>query len=157
MKKCMLILLCSIFSLHAAQAQNHAIGIRLGGSGEVLYQQWLSESNYLQFTLATPNWNGFTVTGTYNWRCHEWDWTPNVCSWHLDAGVGGLAGVYDMKNTGFLLGVIGSCAFGCQFNKVPISVDLDYRPAIGMVAGGGSSGLFTPGFWNFGISAAYHF
>ena len=63
----------------------------------------------------------------------------------------------DFDNAGFLIGVAGSCAFGCLFKSVPISIDVDYRPVIGAVAGGGDKGFFTPGFWNFGLAVAYHF
>ena len=97
------------------------------------------------------------MTGIYNWRCCQWDWTPRTCDWYLNAGVGGALGFYDFDDSGLLFGVAGSCAFGCQFKKVPISLEVDYRPVIGTVIGGYSEGFFTPGFWNFGLAVAFHF
>jgi len=57
----------------------------------------------------------------------------------------------------FLLGLAGSCAFGCHFKNAPISLEVDYRPVIGAVIGGGHDGFFDPGFWNFGLSVKFHF
>ena len=117
----------------------------------------MSTKNFLQFTLAIPNYEGLSLTGIYNWRCCQWDWTPRTCDWYLNAGVGGALGFYDFDDSGLLFGVAGSCAFGCQFKKVPISLEVDYRPVIGTVIGGYSEGFFTPGFWNFGLAVAFHF
>ena len=132
-------------------------GLRCGGSAELLFDYNLSSENFLQFTVAFPNYDGVALTGIYNWRCCEWNWTPRTCTWHLNAGVGAALGMYNFDNAGFLIGVAGSCAFGCLFKSVPISIDVDYRPVIGAVAGGGDKGFFTPGFWNFGLAVAYHF
>lgn len=112
---------------------------------------------FLQFTLATPHFEGLSVTGIYNWRCCRWNWTPQTCDWYLNVGVGGALGLYDFDDSGFLLGVAGSCAFGCHFKNAPISLEVDYRPVIGAVIGGGHDGFFDPGFWNFGLSVKFHF
>ena len=77
--------------------------------------------------------------------------------WYLNAGVGGALGLYDFDDSGFLLGLAGSCAFGCHFKNAPISLEVDYRPVIGAVIGGGHDGFFDPGFWNFGLSVKFHF
>lgn len=114
-------------------------------------------SEFLQFTLATPHFEGLSVTGIYNWRCCRWNWTPQTCDWYLNVGVGGALGLYDFDDSGFLLGVAGSCAFGCHFKNAPISLEVDYRPVIGAVIGGGHDGFFDPGFWNFGLSVKFHF
>ena len=158
----------------AAQAQNHAVGVRFGGSVEFLYQHELSADNFLRFSVAVPNFDGVAVTGTYNWHCFEWtDWTPKTCDWYLDAGVGGALGMYHFKKDniydvyndvvyqkrrpGFMAGVVGSVAFGCRFKAAPISLEVDYRPVIGVVAGGSEKGFFGPGLWNFGVGVKFHF
>lgn len=158
MKKIVMILALTLATL-AVQAQqyDHAVGLRFGGSVELLYQHELSADNFAQFTLAVPNYDGISLTGIYNWRCMEWDWTPETCDWYLNAGFGAALGAYNFKDTGFLVGLAGSCAFGCQFKNAPISLELDYRPVVGVVAGGGDKGFFTPGLWNFGVSLKYHF
>lgn len=103
------------------------------------------------------SFEGLSVTGIYNWRCCRWNWTPQTCDWYLNVGVGGALGLYDFDDSGFLLGVAGSCAFGCHFKNAPISLEVDYRPVIGAVIGGGHDGFFDPGFWNFGLSVKFHF
>lgn len=139
------------------ECAKNAVGFRFGGGAEFLYQRDLSTKNFLQFTLAIPNYEGLSLTGIYNWRCCQWDWTPRTCDWYLNAGVGGALGFYDFDDSGLLFGVAASCAFGCQFKKVLISPEVDYRPVIGTVIGGYSEGSFTPGFWNFGLAVAFHF
>ena len=131
MKKLIFVVLLCITSLSFANAQKNAVGFRFGGGAEFLYQRDLSTKNFLQFTLAIPNYEGLSLTGIYNWRCCQWDWTPRTCDWYLNAGVGGALGFYDFDDSGLLFGVAGSCAFGCQFKKVPISLEVDYRPVIG--------------------------
>ena len=158
MKKILLALaLCLATVAVQAQKYDHAVGLRFGGSVELLYQHELTKSNFLQFTLAVPNYDGLSVSGIYNWRCCKWDWTPQTCDWYLNAGVGAAVGIYNFKSTGFLAGGAGSCAFGCQFKRTPISLEVDYRPVVGVVAGGADKGFFAPGMWNFGLSVKYHF
>lgn len=157
MKKILLVLVCSLFAFETVSAQGkNAVGLRLGDGVEFLYQCDLSSRNFLQFTLATPHFEGLSVTGIYNWRCCRWNWTPQTCDWYLNVGVGGALGLYDFDDSGFLLGVAGSCAFGCHFKNAPISLEVDYRPVIGAVIGGGHDGFFDPGFWNFGLSVKFY-
>ena len=158
MKKFFLVMAFCLATLGLqAQDHDHAVGLRFGGSVELIYQREVSAANFWQYTLAVPNYNGISVTGIYNWRCLEWDWTPQTCDWYLNAGVGGAVGVYNFDKAGFLAGVAGSCAFGCKFKKAPISLEVDYRPVVGVVVGGADKGFFTPGLWNFGLSVKYHF
>ena len=158
MKKILLVFVCSLFAFETVLAQEkNAVGLRLGDGVEFLYQRDLSSRNFLQFTLATPHFEGLSVTGIYNWRCCRWNWTPRTCDWYLNAGVVGALGLYDFDDSGFLLGLAGSCAFGCHFKNAPISLEVDYRPVVGAVIGGGHDGFFDPGFWNFGLSVKFHF
>ncbi len=158
MKKSILMLMTVLCSLATAQAQEkNAVGLRFGDGVELLYQRNLSTQNFLQFTLNFPHFDGIAATGIYNWKCCRWNWTPRTCDWYLNAGVGGALGLYDFKDSGFLLGVAGSCAFGCHFKNAPVSLEVDYRPVIGAVIGGGSDGVYEPGFWNFGLAVKFHF
>ena len=176
MKK-LLFFVALCFGAVAASAQDHAVGVRFGGSVELFYQHELSADNFLRFSVAVPNFDGVALTGTYNWHCCEWtDWTPKTCNWYLDAGVGGALGVDHFKKSwvlfldedgeldakresrpGFMAGVVGSVAFGCRFKNAPISLEVDYRPVIGVVAGGSEKGFFGPGLWNFGVGVKFHF
>ena len=118
MKKILLVFVCSLFAFETVLAQEkNAVGLRLGDGVEFLYQRDLSSRDFLQFTLATPHFEGLSVTGIYNWRCCRWNWTPRTCDWYLNAGVGGALGLYDFDDSGFLLGLAGSCAFGCHFKN----------------------------------------
>ena len=97
MKKILLVFVCSLFAFETVLAQEkNAVGLRLGDGVEFLYQRDLSSRNFLQFTLATPHFEGLSVTGIYNWRCCRWNWTPRTCDWYLNAGVGGALGLYDL-------------------------------------------------------------
>ena len=88
MKKILLVFVCSLFAFETVLAQEkNAVGLRLGDGVEFLYQRDLSSRNFLQFTLATPHFEGLSVTGIYNWRCCRWNWTPRTCDWYLNAGV----------------------------------------------------------------------
>ena len=107
MKKLIFVVLLCITSLSFANAQKNAVGFRFGGGAEFLYQRDLSTKNFLQFTLAIPNYEGLSLTGIYNWRCCQWDWTPRTCDWYLNAGVGGALGFYDFDDSGLLFGVAG--------------------------------------------------
>ena len=94
MKKILLVFVCSLFAFETVLAQEkNAVGLRLGDGVEFLYQRDLSSRNFLQFTLATPHFEGLSVTGIYNWRCCRWNWTPRTCDWYLNAGVGGALGL----------------------------------------------------------------
>lgn len=94
MKKILLVFVCSLFAFETVLAQEkNAVGLRLGDGVEFLYQRDLSSRNFLQFTLATPHFEGLSVTGIYNWRCCpvELD-TPDLrlvsecrCGWSLGA------------------------------------------------------------------------
>lgn len=112
---------------------------------------------FLQFSLAFPHFDGLSATGIYNWKCCRWNWTPQTCDWYLNAGVGGALGLYDFEDSGFLVGIAGSCAFGCHFKNAPVSLEVDYRPIVGAVIGGGHDGFYEPGFWNFGLVVKFHF
>lgn len=158
MKKIVLLFALTLATIAVqAQEHKHAAGVRFGGSVELLYQQELSAENFAQFTLAFPNYNGVSATAIYNWRCYEWDWTPQTCDWYFNAGAGAAVGVYNFKKAGLLVGLAGSAAFGCKFKQSPISLEVDYRPVIGAVVGGGEKGFYTPGIWNFGVSVKFHF
>ena len=127
MKKILLVFVCSLFAFETVLAQEkNAVGLRLGDGVEFLYQRDLSSRNFLQFTLATPHFEGLSVTG-----------------------------IFDDSDS--RLGAYGSCAFGCHFKNDPISLEVDYRPVVGAVIGGGHDGFFDPGFWNFGLSVKFHF
>ena len=118
MKKILLVLVCSLFAFETVSAQGkNAVGLRLGDGAEFLYQRDLSYRNFLQITLATPHFEGLSVTGIYNWRCCQWNWTPRTCDWYLNAGVGGALGFYDFDDSGFLLGV-PDCSGGGEFVKM---------------------------------------
>ena len=79
MKKILLVFVCSLFAFETVLAQEkNAVGLRLGDGVEFLYQRDLSSRNFLQFTLATPHFEGLSVTGIYNWRCCRWNWTPGL-------------------------------------------------------------------------------
>ena len=63
MKKLIFVVLLCITSLSFANAQKNAVGFRFGGGAEFLYQRDLSTKNFLQFTLAIPNYEVYIIGG----------------------------------------------------------------------------------------------
>ena len=89
MKKILLVFVCSLFAFETVLAQEkNAVGLRLGDGVEFLYQRDLSSRNFLQFTLATPHFEGLSVTGIYNWRCCRWNTQASAQRWKWKSGTG---------------------------------------------------------------------
>lgn len=139
------------------QMPRSAVGLRVGGSVDLIYEYHHRATRHWQFALSLPNYDGVSLSGIHYWRLKQWKWSPDGCDWFLDAGVGPTVGVYHFDDTGFLVGAVGACAMGCRFKRVPISLAIDYKPVVGAVVGGSEKGFFTPGLWNFGLVATYHF
>ena len=146
MKK--IVVLCIIlFAAHFAQAQvnPHALGLRLGGDGDVngaelSYQHGLGETNRLELDLgysANSNESRTLLAGIYHW-----DW--NIFSgfnWYT--GPGAAVGYYSHDNfddqINFSIG--GQIGLEFDFNEInaPILVSLDARPMWDLI--GDNSGL----------------
>lgn len=182
MKKFLLLVVASLF-VTGAFAQDWSVGARAGSGFQAVGQYSLNQKNYVEarFGLNLARCASADLTGLYNWRLLQWDWTPEAGTWFLDAGVG--ASVGGAKHYAYF-GATGMARFGFKFRKVPISLSIDYTPVIGLDflygPGGGadnngteagyapvetraaankrtSVGFHEAGLWNSGITFTYTF
>ena len=178
MKKFLLLVVASLF-VTGAFAQDWSVGARAGSGFQAVGQYSLNQKNYVEarFGLNLAHCASADLTGLYNWRLVQWDWTPEAGTWFLDAGVG--ASVGGAKQYAYF-GAAGMARFGFKFRKVPISLSIDYTPVIGLDFVGGADyngseagyapvetraaankrtyvGFHEAGLWNSGITFTYTF
>ena len=113
-------------------AQKWSVGLRATYGVQAVAECFYAGDKYFEGRLGLGLGHGvgadFTVL--HNWNCCNWDWTPEVGNWYLDAGVGAQVG----GNGNFLsAGIVGDVKFGIKFNKVPIRLALDVSPAFGPI------------------------
>lgn len=156
MKKFLLVIVASLF-VTGAFAQDWSVGARAGAGFQAVGQYSLNKENYVEARFGLFCIPGATadLTGLYNWRLFDWNWTPKVGTWFFDAGVGGNLG----GNAGcFYIGAAGMARFGITFKKVPISLSIDYTPVLGINAVYHHKVFFhDAGWWNTGITCTYNF
>lgn len=161
-----------------AAAQKWSVGLRVGAGAQVDAECFYAADKYLEGRLGFGFLTGGAdFTALHNWNCCNWDWTPSVCKWYLDAGVGLNVGG---SSKHFSCGVAGQVKFGVKFNKVPIRLALDVTPSVGpwLVYGQSTTvegvdaegntysetvktpakwGFYSTGLLNFALSATYCF
>ena len=132
-------LFVSMVSVLSAQADNKAIGLRLGSGfgygAEISYQQPLSKANRLEVDLGANSW-GFGLNGIYQW---VWDLSDLGDGFNWYAGVGVGLGSYNFNfdndihsPSNFSIGVLGQVGIEYKF-EIPLTISLDYRPGIFIV------------------------
>ena len=117
-----------------AQVNPHAIGLRLGGDGdvnggEISYQHGLGEANRLEFDLG---WGGnkdhsrMVFTGIYHW---DWNITSGL-NWYV--GPGASIGFYEYDNGDDYINIGIGGQIGIEYDFIslgaPILLSLDWRP-----------------------------
>ena len=160
----------------SAQKTKWAAGLRATYGVQAVGEYFYSSDKYAEARFGLYGGACADLTVLHNWNCCNWNWTPSVGKWYLDAGAGlNLGGAKQVVYAG----VAGQVKFGIKFNKVPIRLSVDYTPVIGVVgyylnadekkynkelkAAGydpyfkGSAAFYTPGFYNFALSATWHF
>lgn len=188
MKKILLVI-AAIFCVATVSAQKWAVGGRVGSGLQAVGEYHFSDKNYVEVRLGMgwlsnhddfshwrdngsyyndPNIN-FELTGLYNWKALEFDWTPGAGKWFLDAGVG--AG-FAIRKYYTYVGVAGQAKFGFQLNSIPLKIAIDWTPIFGpeICYGGPSANnhwVFHRNYKraafsgytlaNFGVSAVYCF
>ena len=160
-------------------SQKWSVGLRVGAGAQVDAECFYAGDKYLEGRLGLGIIGGLGAdfTALHNWNCYNWDWTPSVGKWYLDAGVGANVG----GNGGWVYaGVAGAVKFGIKFNKVPIRLAIDYTPVLGVHVVYGQThtetvtddagvttevkthvpsklGFHDKGFYNLALSATYCF
>lgn len=178
MKKIFLVLVAVLcVATVSAQKTNWAAGLRATYGVQAVGEYFYSSDKYVEGRLGLFGGLAADFTALHQWNCCNWDWTPSVGKWYLDAGVGASLG----GSRGFMYGgVTGDVKFGIKFNKVPIRLAVDVTPSFGpcfalpytemvevpntaggvdkvKVKYGGAAGFYANGLLNLGISATYCF
>ena len=165
MKKIFLVLVAVLcVASVSAQKTNWAAGLRATYGVQAVGEYFYSSDKYAEARLGLFGGACADFTALHQWNCCNWDLTPSVGKWYLDAGVGLNLGGAAHYVWG---GVAGDVKFGIKFNKVPIRLSVDYTPVIGIAGWYGYHDLgdsvvrkvhlHTPGFYNFALSATWHF
>ena len=142
-------------------SQKWSVGLRATYGVQAVAECFYAGDKYVEGRLGLFGGVAADFTVLHNWNVGNWDWTPKVGKWYLDAGVGASLG----GAVGYMYGgVTGDVKFGIKFNKVPIRLAVDYSP---MIAIGGSYGkykgdsknvgLYGNGFANAALSATWCF
>ena len=133
MKKIILVIAVVLTLTATANAQNNALGVRLGGGqgygAELSYQRGLG-GNRLELDLGIrldEHFTAFDLTGIYQW-------TGNIAGnfgWY--AGVGAGLGLWSWESGydsdgSFGLAIAGQAGLEYDFKAVPIQITLDIRP-----------------------------
>ena len=154
MKK-LLVALVAMFAVTAASAQISNVGLRVNGGIEIVGQYDMGKANYIDGRIGFGNDN-VSLTGIYNWKLKNFNWTPSIGKWFFDAGVGGGAYTYDKvnKNNNNISNGIGACIvgqvkLGIKLNDAPVSIAWDFCPAIDIIGDQDN--------WFGGVSIVYHF
>lgn len=170
MKKFLLVMM-ALFCVATVSAQNKVIdtitsqkwsvGLRATYGIQAVAECFYAGDKYFEGRLGLFGGLAADLTVLHNWNLYNWNWTPKVGKWYLDAGCGASLGGW----AGYMYGgVTGDVKFGIKFKEVPIRLAVDYTPiiAIGGAYGkykgdSGNVGLYTPGFANFALSATWCF
>lgn len=132
MKKLFFVLVAVMGLTIAANAQDNAIGVRLGGgqgyNAEISFQKGLGGTGRLEFDLGYHNWeNAGAISLAALYQMHKEFASVQNLGWYVGAGakldyfyVGGSSSLY--------LGVLGQAGLDYHFNAVPLQLSLDIRP-----------------------------
>ena len=136
-----------------AQNYNTGIGLRGGFGGGITVKHFISDRDALEGILYT-RWQGFVITGLY--EIHQ-DLQVDNLNWYYGGGahIGFWDGSYE-DNPWFdddkqytVLGIDGVIGLEYVFPMVPISLSLDWKPAINL--------LGYTGFWGDGGGLSVRF
>jgi len=139
------IMFFSLAYLANAQVNNHALGVRLGGNGdingaEISYQHGLSGSNRMEVDLgfgSSSNHTRLFVVSIYHWN-----WSiSNGFNWYVGPGAGLGFYSYDSEDFYFNVALGGQIGLEFDFNSMgfPLLISLDARPMWDFI--GNNSGL----------------
>ena len=141
-------------------SQKWSVGLRATYGVQVVSECFYAGDKYVEGRLGVYGGACADFTVLHNWNVANWNWTPKVGKWYLDAGCGASIGGAAHLVTA---GVAGDVKFGIKFNKVPIRLSVDYTPQIRIYGLYPAKhywhpvGFYTPGFYNFALSATWCF
>jgi len=136
MKK-IIILIVFLLAGFSIQAQDYqtGIGLRFGLANGLSVKHFLSDATAVEGILTT-RWEGFMVTGLF--QVHN-QLSPQGLSWYYGAGAHlGFFGGYDDHpwfdddRDYMVLGIDGVIGLEYVFSEIPLSISLDWKPAINL-------------------------
>ena len=137
MKKVLLILVAVLGMAFAANAQENAIGVRVGGGqgygAEISYQRGLGGFNRLEIDAG---WRGYQGVGwvslTALYQAHfAINPVPNL-GWYV--GVGPRGDFYfGRENSAASLGICAQAGMDYHFGVIPLQLSLDFRPCFAII------------------------
>jgi len=143
------IIISSIFLLIGfsmnAQVNPHAIGLRLGGNGnvngvEISYQHGMGSANRLELDLgfsSNKHHNRMYVAGIYHW---DWNIT-DAFNWYVGPGASVGFRSYNDNDNYVNIGIGGQIGIEYDFSgKAPILLSLDARPMWNLLGHDGGFG-----------------
>ena len=166
MKKIILLIaaVCCMASVASAQSKVKSalgidqdarctVGLRAGSGIELVGEYFYSKDMYAEARIGTSWAGGLNFTALNVWNPIDWNWTPSLGWWFLDAGAGAFVGA----GHGVNFGVAGTAKFGILFKNTPIRLAVDVTPRVGVYAYGGGLHFWGTGLFNTGLSATYRF
>lgn len=142
-------------AVDTAKSSDWSVGLRVNGGVQAVAECFYAGDKYVEGRLGLAidkDYFGADFTFLHNWNLYNWNWTPKVGKWYLDAGCGANIGGGKKR---FYVGVAGDVKFGIKFNKVPIRLAVDYTPVIACEFV--NPDIYMPGLWNVALSATYCF
>ena len=124
MKKIATLILSLLAFAAVASAQSKALGIRIGGDGEVSYQHWLGK-NFVEADLGIGfAHKGVQLSGIYDFAIFN---KKGFCFY---AGPGAQFTFINSTNVDskVSLGIGGQMGFEYDFAQIPLNIGLDWRP-----------------------------
>lgn len=162
MKKFLLVVVAAMFAT-GTFAQDWSAGLRVGSGLQAVGQYQVDSNNYVEGRLGMSwaNYGGdLTVdfTALYNWNLADFDWTPSVGAWFLDAGAG--INVGGVSNYAYV-GVALMARLGIKFNNAPFSLSIDWTPTFGpeifYYKGDSAADFHAHGLANLGLTGTFYF
>ena len=180
MKKILLVMAAMLCVATVSAQHKWAAGLRVGSGLQAQGEYSYADNRYVEARFGMGWLGGVSAdfTALHNWNVCNWDWTPSVGKWYLDAGCGLNIGGRPHRQTYYgvvikgsyaYFGVAGQVKFGIKFNKVPIRLSIDYTPVIGaevatakaeimgVVVKEKGAAFYGGGLGNFGVSATWCF
>ncbi|MEA3446601.1 MAG: hypothetical protein U9R19_17940 [Bacteroidota bacterium] len=148
-----IVTLC-LTSINYAQEYKTGIGFRGGLSNGITAKHFLTEKTAIEGILIT-RWKGLNITGLY--EIHKPAFEIDHLYWYY--GFGGHIGFWNGDNVSWVndnvdytvIGIDGIIGMEYNFREVPISISIDWKPAINIIG--------YAGFWGDGgaLSLRYVF
>lgn len=131
MKKFLLIIVAVIGFTFAANAQNNAIGVRVGGGqgydAEISFQTAFGSHNRLEADLGyygVQKVGALSLTGIYQFHSE----IPAVANLGWYAGAGARVIMVTAANSSLSLGAVGQAGIDYFLDAIPLQFSLDIRP-----------------------------